>query len=37
VAVLLGHLSNVATIVYFSVLLGGGGLAVRELLQRVGL
>ncbi len=36
VAVLLGHLSNIGTIIYFSVLIGGGGLAVRELFQRFG-
>lgn len=36
VAVLLGHLANAGTIVYFSVLIGGGGLAVRELFQRFG-
>jgi hypothetical protein len=36
VAVLLGHLANIGTIVYFSVLIGGGGLAVRELFQRFG-
>lgn len=34
VAVLLGHLANVATIVYFGILITGGGLAVRELMQR---
>lgn len=34
-AVLLGHLANVATIVYFGVLIGGGGMAVRELWQRL--
>ncbi|MDH5824393.1 exopolysaccharide biosynthesis protein [Luteimonas sp. RD2P54] len=33
-AVLLGHLANLCTLVYFSALIGGGGLAVRELLQR---
>lgn len=33
-AVLLGHLANIATIVYFSILIGGGGLAIRELWQR---
>ncbi|CAA9321386.1 MAG: Exopolysaccharide synthesis, ExoD [uncultured Lysobacter sp.] len=33
-AVLLGHLANIATIVYFSVLIGGGGVAARELWQR---
>lgn len=37
VAVLLGHLANIGTIVYFGVLISGGGLAVRELLQRVGM
>jgi hypothetical protein len=36
VAVLLGHLANIGTVVYFGALLGGGGLAVRELLQRLG-
>lgn len=36
VAVLLGHLANIGTIVYFSVLIGGGGLAVREVFQRFG-
>lgn len=35
-AILLGHLWNLATIVYFSVLIGGGGLVARELLQRMG-
>lgn len=35
VAVLLGHAANVATIVYFGILIGGGGLAVRELFQRM--
>lgn len=35
VAVLLGHLANVATIVYFGILIAGGGLAARELLQRM--
>lgn len=34
VAILLGHLANVATIIYFSVLIGGGGLMIKELLQR---
>lgn len=37
IAVLLGHLSNIGTIVYFGALISGGGLAVRELLQRIGL
>jgi hypothetical protein len=35
VAVLLGHLFNVASIVYFGVLIGGGGLAVREVWARI--
>ena len=33
-AILLGHLANIATIVYFGVLIGGGGLAAHQLLQR---
>lgn len=35
VAVLLGHLAHIATIVYFGILVAGGGLAVRELMQRM--
>lgn len=35
-AVLLGHLATLGTIAYFGVLIGGGGLAIRELLQRLG-
>ena len=34
-AVLLGHLATIGTVVYFSVLIGGGGLAVQQLWQRV--
>jgi hypothetical protein len=34
VAVLIGHLANLATIIYFSILLGGGGLVIKELLER---
>lgn len=34
-AVLLGHLANLGTIVYFGALIGGGGLALGELWQRV--
>ena len=34
VCILLGHVSNVVTIIYFGVLIGGGGLAVRELVNR---
>lgn len=32
-AMLLGHLANIGTIIYFGVLIGGGGVAVRELFQ----
>ena len=32
--ILLGHISNLLTILYFSVLIGGGGLAARELFNR---
>jgi hypothetical protein len=35
VAVLLGHLANIATIIYFGILIAGGGLAARELFQRM--
>ncbi|MFD0740420.1 exopolysaccharide biosynthesis protein [Lysobacter koreensis] len=34
-AMLLGHLANVGTIVYFGILIGGGGVAARELFQRL--
>ncbi|WP_296280757.1 exopolysaccharide biosynthesis protein [Pseudoxanthomonas sp.] len=34
-AILMGHLANIGTIVYFSVLIGGGGVAARELFQRL--
>lgn len=33
-AVLFGHLANLATILYFGILIGGGGVAARELWQR---
>lgn len=33
-AVLLGQLANLATIVYFGILIGGGGLMVKELISR---
>ena len=33
-AVLLGHLATLGTVVYFSVLIGGGGLALTHLWQR---
>jgi len=34
-AVLLGHLFNLATVVYFSALIGGGGLALHEVFKRM--
>jgi hypothetical protein len=33
-AVLLGHVFNIGTVVYFSVLIGGGGLVAQELFKR---
>ena len=35
VCVLLGHISNVLTILYFALLIGGGGLAAREVFGRL--
>lgn len=35
VCVLLGYVANVLTIVYFALLIGGGGLALREMVGRV--
>lgn len=35
VCIALGHLANLATIVYFGLLLTGGGLALREAAQRL--
>lgn len=35
-AILLGHAANVATIIYFGILIGGGGMAIRELLRAAG-
>jgi hypothetical protein len=35
VAVLLGYLADVGTIIYFGILIGGGGVAAHELLQRL--
>ncbi len=34
-AVLLGHLANIGTIIYFGILIGGGGVAAHGLLQRI--
>lgn len=34
-AILLGHLANVGTILYFGILIGGGGVAAHELFQRL--
>ncbi|HUH90258.1 MAG TPA: exopolysaccharide biosynthesis protein [Lysobacter sp.] len=33
-AMVLGHLANIATIIYFGILIGGGGFAAHELFQR---
>ena len=35
VCILLGHLSNIASIVYFAVLIGGGAVALRQAWERV--
>jgi hypothetical protein len=35
VCILLGHLMNLATIIYFAVLIGGGAVAIQKLLQRI--
>lgn len=34
-AMLFGHLANIGTIVYFGILIGGGGVVAHELLQRL--
>jgi len=34
-AMLLGHLANLSTLIYFGVLVGGGGVAIHELFQRM--
>lgn len=34
-AVLLGHLASIGTIVYFAILIGGGGVAIHEAWQRM--
>lgn len=34
-AILLGHLANVGTIIYFGILIGGGGVAAHQLFQRL--
>jgi hypothetical protein len=34
VSILLGHLANLVTLVYFAFLIGGGGLVIKEVLQR---
>jgi hypothetical protein len=33
--ILLGHLSNVATVIYFTVLIAGGSAAIQEIIQRI--
>jgi hypothetical protein len=35
VCILLGYLSNFATIIYFTILVAGGGMAIREALQHL--
>lgn len=35
VCILLGYLMNIATMVYFAILISGGAVAIREVLQRV--
>jgi Uncharacterized ABC-type transport system, permease components len=32
IAILLGHLTNIATVIYFGVLIGGGGVAIKNFL-----
>ena len=34
-AILLGHLANIGTLIYFGILIGGGGVAAHELFQRL--
>lgn len=36
VAILLGHLANILTIIYFTVLIAGGGMALIEVFSRLG-
>ncbi|HEX8251808.1 MAG TPA: exopolysaccharide biosynthesis protein [Thermoanaerobaculia bacterium] len=35
VCILLGHLMNIATIVYFAILIGGGAVAIKRLVERM--
>ena len=35
VCILLGHLANVGTILYFAFLIGGGGVALKEAIERI--
>ena len=32
-AIVLGHLANIGTIIYFGILIGGGGMAAHGLLK----
>jgi hypothetical protein len=34
VCILLGHVMNVVTMVYFAVLIGGGGVLIQQVLRR---
>jgi len=31
-----GHQANLGTVIYFSLLIGGGGVVVHELIRRIG-
>ena len=35
ICILLGHLMNVATMIYFAILIGGGAVAIKELFERL--
>ena len=35
VCILLGHLGNLVTVVYFAVLIAGGGATIHEIYQRI--
>lgn len=35
VCILLGHLMNVATVVYFGVLIGGGAVAIQKVMEKI--
>lgn len=35
VCILLGHLMNIATVVYFAVLIGGGAVAIQKVIEKI--